>query len=99
MPGEATVRRKVLAYLKTVPGAFYPIHGNQFTRRGAPDIAGCYKFRFVGIETKSKGGKQTRIQKYEQSRIEKAGGFYAVCRSVADVKKLLTRIERHDFVE
>lgn len=75
---EAKVKAKVVAQLKEL-GAyyFYPVTGG-FGSSGVPDIVGCYKGRFFGIECKAKGNKPTELQRLNLARIELNGGVALV---------------------
>jgi len=55
---------------------------------GWPDITGClpYGGRFLGVECKAPGKKQTPAQVHMQQHIEKCGGIYMVARSLAELK-------------
>ena len=48
-----------------------------------------YRGQFHGIELKIAGGKQSENQVLMQQEIERAGGKYAICRSVEDVERQL----------
>ena len=54
-------------------------------KAGAPDIIICVDGLFVGLEIKTKIGKQSDLQKAAQIKIEKAGGKYFIIRSVRDL--------------
>jgi Holliday junction resolvase len=71
---EAKVKAKVVAQLKEL-GAyyFYPVTGG-FGSSGVPDIVGCYKGRFFGIECKANGNKPTELQRMNLAKIERNGG-------------------------
>jgi len=56
---------------------------------GCPDILLCYDSRFIGLEVKKKGGKQSEDQKTAQKFIEAAGGEYYIVRSLKKVKETL----------
>lgn len=60
---------------------------------GMPDIVCVIRGRFVGIEVKSKSGKQRPEQRVWQERIAKAGGAYVLARSWEDVVSALS----HEF--
>jgi Holliday junction resolvase len=59
MTPEAKVKRVITKQLKEM-GAyyFYPATGG-YGRSGVPDIVGCYKGRFFGIECKAGKNKPT----------------------------------------
>lgn len=75
---EAKVKERVVKQLKEL-GAyyFYPVTGG-FGSSGVPDIVGCYRGRFFGIECKAKGNKPTELQKLNLNKIEGAGGIALV---------------------
>ena len=75
---ETKVKSKVVAQLKTL-GAyhFYPVTSG-YGSSGVPDIVGCYKGRFFGIECKAKGNKPTTLQQMNLNKIEGCGGIALV---------------------
>ena len=62
MTPEAKVKKKVVAQLKEM-GAyyFYPVTGG-YGASGVPDIVGCYRGMFFGIECKAGSNKPTPLQ-------------------------------------
>ena len=77
---EKKVKRKVVEVLKQF-GAyyFYPVTGG-FGASGVPDIVGCYKGRFLGIEVKAdmKKNKPTALQQKNLREIDAQGGVALV---------------------
>jgi Holliday junction resolvase len=75
MTPEAKVKRKVVAQLKEL-GAyyFYPVTGG-YGRSGVPDVIGCYKGLFFGIECKAGKNKPTPLQQKNLEEIRAAGGL------------------------
>ncbi len=69
MTPEAKVKKKVGAHLKTL-GAyyFYPVTGG-YGKSGVPDIIGCYRGLFFGIECKAGKGRCTALQVRELEKI------------------------------
>lgn len=53
--------------------------------KGLPDIICVIEGKYVGIEVKSKSGKQSDTQKDFQRELIKAGGMYLLAKSVEDV--------------
>jgi|WetSurMetagenome_2_1015567.scaffolds.fasta_scaffold885176_1 hypothetical protein len=54
---------------------------------GIPDIIAIdYEGRFVGIEVKAPGGKQSEHQKEIQRQIEAAGGIYLLIKDVEELR-------------
>ena len=84
---EAVVQLKILKYLNSLPDcwAIKVISANQ---RGVPDILGCYRGRFIGLEVKSASGKPSKIQQVQLDAIKKAGGIAEVAVSLQQVQKL-----------
>lgn len=95
---EKLVKNKVTAQLKEL-GAyyFYPVTSG-FGSSGVPDIVGCYKGRFFGIECKANGNKPTELQKINLTKIEGAGGIALVIdeTNVADVTRFLRAMTYED---
>lgn len=56
----------------------------KFSEKGAADILCVYRGRFVAIECKTATGRQSPAQCKWQTKIEAAGGLYAVARCVTD---------------
>ena len=75
---EAKVKAKVVQTLKAL-GAyyFYPVTGG-YGASGVPDVVGCYKGKFFGIECKAGNNKPTELQKAQLEAIDGAGGISMV---------------------
>ena len=69
---------------------FSPVQ-NGMGRAGIPDIIGCYRGRFLGIECKAGNGKTTALQDLELEKIRQAKGFAYVVNenNIQDLKELL----------
>ena len=78
MTPEAKVKKKVVAQLKEM-GAyyFYPVTGG-YGASGVPDIVGCYKGIFFGIECKAGSNKPTPLQDKNLTDIKKQRGIAVV---------------------
>lgn len=90
MTPEKKVKQLVVKQLKEL-GAyyFYPVTGG-YGASGVPDIVGCYKGTFFGIECKAGKNKPTALQAKNLELIHTAGGLSMVVNednagSVADV--------------
>jgi len=88
---EVKVKNKVVAQLKEL-GAyyFYPVTGG-WGSSGVPDIVGCYKGLFFGIECKAGKNKPTKLQDLNLRKIDTAGGIALVVNedNAADVAEIL----------
>jgi len=88
---EVKVKRVVVAQLKEL-GAyyFYPISGG-FGASGVPDIVGCYKGKFYGIECKAGKNKPTPLQLKNLTLITLAGGIASVVNedNMRSIKQIL----------
>lgn len=80
MTPEAVVKKAVKAILAKYRIWYFMPHMSGFGRAGIPDFICCVRGRLLGIETKAKGGKLTRIQEIEHQNIMDAGGVCIVLR-------------------
>ena len=89
MTPERKVKKKVTDVLKEM-GAyyFYPVTGG-YGSSGVPDIVGCYKGGFFGIECKAGAGKLTELQRSNLSRIVANGGIAVVIREDNATKEFI----------
>jgi hypothetical protein len=83
---ERELLTKVERYLKS-KGIWYYKASDKWTS-GIPDLIICLQGRFVGIELKTKKGVVSKIQNYIGDKLTKAGGIWAVCRSVNEVEEI-----------
>jgi Holliday junction resolvase len=92
MTPEAKVKKVVTQQLKDI-GAyyFYPMSGG-FGRSGVPDIIGCYRGKFFGIECKAGNNKPTPLQLKNLEEIALTGGIALVVneQNMKQVGELLT---------
>jgi hypothetical protein len=58
----------------------------RFGAVGSPDIVAVVDGRYIGIEVKGTGGKQSEAQKQFQEKLEKAGGRYILAYSLEDIQ-------------
>tara|TARA_R110002020_G_scaffold152898_1_gene331959 strand:- start:327 stop:629 length:303 start_codon:yes stop_codon:yes gene_type:complete len=88
---EGKVKRVVTKQLREM-GAYYffPATGG-YGRSGVPDIVGCYKGLFFGIECKAGTNKPTVLQEKNLRDIQQAGGFQIVINeeNMRDIEKKL----------
>lgn len=91
---EKLVKTKVVAQLKTL-GAyyFYPVTGG-YGASGVPDVVGCYKGRFIGIECKANGNKPTALQQMNLDKIAAQGGIALVIdeTNVNELKRMIENV-------
>lgn len=91
MTPEAKVKKKVAAALKQL-GAyyFYPVTGG-YGKSGVPDIVGCYKGKFFGIECKAGNNKPTALQERNLKEIAASEGMAFVVNedNMHDIAELL----------
>tara|TARA_R100000995_G_scaffold78489_1_gene49101 strand:- start:112 stop:432 length:321 start_codon:yes stop_codon:yes gene_type:complete len=78
MTPEAKVKRVVTKHLKSV-GAYYffPATGG-YGKSGVPDIVGCFRGKFFGIECKAGGNKPTALQEKNLREIADCEGIALV---------------------
>lgn len=89
---ERSLQTKVIAYLRHHGGYWLNIAPGPFSRSGVPDILGCYKGRFYGIELKQTGKYNppskglTAAQRRAGEEIQQAGGQYLCADNLDDVR-------------
>lgn len=78
-----------------INGSFYKAIGNSecVSEKGLPDIICIFKGMFVGLEVKKQNGRQRQTQLAAEHKINNAGGYYFLVRSVEDVKRALEEVE------
>ena len=95
MTPEAKVKAAVKKIL-TERGAYYfmPATGG-YGRSGVPDIVGCYKGMFFGIECKAGDNTPTALQLRELDRIQMHEGYIAIIneKNLLQVEVMLDCIE------
>ena len=88
---ESEVQTWAKKYLEDEFGADIYIvkapQGQYISRRGIPDYIMCIKGFFVGLEVKTEVGKLTKLQEYELTRINRAGGL-SVTLYGKDIRKM-----------
>ena len=69
------------------------------TQAGLPDVIGCYRGRFLGIETKMPGKERTltELQKKTLSSMGSAGGIAVVATTVGQVRAVLDAIDAGEY--
>ena len=87
---ETTISGNIRRYLKSIGAKAIKTHGSIFSRKGTPDIIGCYQGRFIVFETKKPGERLTPLQAYELAQWLAAGAIGGRVESVAQVKELLS---------
>lgn len=94
MTPEAKVKKKVTEILKA-HGAyyFYPVTGG-YGASGVPDIIGCIKGRFFGIECKAGRGTTTALQEKNLQQIRDTGGEALVIneQNISEVQTLMNKL-------
>lgn len=91
MTPEAKVKKRVIKHLKDLNAYyFYPVTGG-YGRSGVPDIIGCYRGMFFGIECKAGKNTTTQLQEKNLDDIAAADGFAAVVNenNADDVPRML----------
>lgn len=79
---ETLFVEKLKDRLEAEGGWWVKIHGGPFQAAGIPDIIGCYKGRFVGIEAKMPGNRPSGIQRLVLDRLTEAGAICGVAFSI-----------------
>jgi Holliday junction resolvase len=92
---EGRLAREVINLIKQRGGYAWKQHGNEFMPAGMPDVIGCYRGLFIGVETKTpEGGEPSARQVYVAGQIRKAqGNVLSPCRDVREVVRFLNRLD------
>lgn len=80
-----------------VRGAFvHKTHGDPRTRKGLPDIEGCYRGYYLGIEAKLPGkeGNLTDLQAATLRKINDAGGIGFMASRWEQIERWLNKIDK-----
>lgn len=96
---EVKVKKKVVAILKEYRAYyFYPVTGG-YGGSGVPDIVGCYRGTFFGIECKAGNNKPTALQQKNLDNIKAMGGVALVINedTLEDVRIMFQGIDRNDW--
>ena len=86
---ETRLQKRVQAYIESLGGYCFKVHGSAYMKAGIPDIVACLEGRFVGIECKVDKNKPSELQLAHGRLIEKAGGVFMVIYSLEEVKENL----------
>lgn len=92
---EGLIVRKIRTYLERVGAWSIKVHGGPAQEIGIPDILACYKGRFLAIEVKVPGKRDTVTprQSLQKERIESAGGLSLIVTSVDEVSDMIQELE------
>ena len=93
---EGTLNRNCKNYFKSLGPCCkdIPKHQGSFTtQRGVSDHLICYKGRFIAIELKVGTNKPTDLQSNFGKEIEAAGGIFAVCWFLEEVKEVIRKVD------
>lgn len=90
---ETKLVEKIIDRLKAEGGFWVKIHGGPMQQTGIPDIVGCYKGKFIGIEVKIPGNKPSALQKVVLKELEEAGANCGVAYSIEEALKIRDKME------
>jgi hypothetical protein len=90
MKPETRLVNKIKERFERTPGIwFMKVHGSPFQMAGVPDLIGCYRGRFFGLEAKVGSNVPTLLQQRTMAALEAAGAIVAEVRSVEDAERVL----------
>ena len=94
MTPERRVKGKVVEILRELGAYYFYASTGGYGASGVPDIIGCYKGRFFGIECKAGKGKPTALQEKNLNNIMTAGGIALVVNetNIEDVRYFLGEV-------
>lgn len=89
MTAEGLLKTRIRKKL-TDEGIFWSsIQGGPGSKPGDPDLIACINGRFIGIEVKTAGGRQSPIQRRRQEQIEQSNGIYKIVRNMEELQEIL----------
>ena len=96
MTPEKKVKTKVVGILKEFGVYYFYASTGGYGASGVPDIIGCYKGRFFGIECKAGKGKPTALQEKNIAQIIAQGGLAIVVNedNIEEVRTLIEYLSR-----
>jgi hypothetical protein len=90
MTPEKKIKKKILEYLKSVPGCFhFCIEQRPGMGRGVADIIVSYRGRIIAIETKAPGNNPTPLQKHFGEKLTESGGVYIVAYGIENINHII----------
>lgn len=93
--GESKLSRQIAKEVRHRGGFIFKVHGGPTMMAGLPDLQGCYRGRYVALETKMPGAKgASPVQRLRINQIRRAGGVSFVVRSVNDAMRVLDWVDR-----
>ena len=101
MTPEKKVKTKVVAVLKEFGAYYFYASTGGYGASGVPDIIGCYRGNFFGVECKAGKGKTTALQEKNIASIYTAGGTALVVNedNIEDVRNMLTSMDSVDITK
>lgn len=93
---EAKVKKKVTEQLKKLGAYYFYAFTGGYGKSGVPDIIGCYRGYFFGIECKAGSNKPTALQEKNLREIVEAGGTALVVNeaNMHEVEKFISELPR-----
>lgn len=86
---EARLSRKIMEALRARGAFVFKVWGSEHMMAGLPDIIGCYRGRFIAVETKMPGGRLSQRQVYVIAKLRAAGARVVVAQSVSEALRVL----------
>lgn len=88
VPLESAIVKRIERWLKSQ--SYWYLKTQPPNRPGVPDLLVCARGRFIGIEVKRpRVGVVSRVQRYEGSKIKRAGGQWIVATCLVDVEQAI----------
>ena len=94
---EADLVKKIMTKLEKGPGGIWiKVSAGPFQVAGLPDIIGCYKGLFFGLEVKLPGKENTltKIQQFWIRKIVEAGGIAHMVTSVEQALEIVNKSQK-----
>jgi hypothetical protein len=88
---EGKIKAQAKTILQELKAYYFFPPANGYGKAGVPDIVGCHKGIFFGLECKAGGNQATALQTRELRKIYDAGGFALVVdeNNIGQLRELL----------
>lgn len=89
MPKESTLQKHIMSYLRDRGAYVFKVVGSPMQDHGTADLLACYRGRFIAIEVKLPGEKESKMQEVRRRQVQDAGGITEVVHSMEELKVML----------
>lgn len=89
---ESSIQSSIIKYLEAQGAEVFKPKTTTYSKKGTPDILGCFQGIFIAIETKAPGKRPTELQQLRIEQIRRAGGYAIATDNLNEVKEFINDI-------